>query len=341
MPVEPVDPQHAAVPLDAGQVVGEGGPQADAQLQDFRLGEAGVQGEGGGQQFEGAAHRDALKGAAFDLGGADHDFAAGAGRRVELVARMHQPHGPGELHLRRAHANRLAAHAAQALEAGPDAAAVDDDVGAQAVRIDRIAVADLAAPGFQRIEQGAVVQPALVRQVQAALKAAGQCGFERPDTVAVQPARLGRAFNAQGAVELVEQWSVRAVGYQQRAVDGVGHVQSVEQRRPEFEAALAHLENCRVRVRILACRRQHRRRRVCSAFRGFPGCALMQRHVGAAFGKAPADHSPHEARAGDFNPHWRSLRDAASCRSRCPGRGTRGPCDSSRPRRRSCARSRR
>ena len=78
---------------------------------------------------------------------------------------MHEPHRPGQFHLRRTHANRLAAHAAQALEAGPDAPAVDHDVGAEVAWVDGVPVTDLAAPGFQRIEQCAVVQPALVGQV--------------------------------------------------------------------------------------------------------------------------------------------------------------------------------
>ena len=131
MAEQPVDEKAPPVLTDARHVVGKGGAEVAAHLDDLGLAEGRMDRVGGADEIEQGAGADPAALLVLDHGRADHEAPVAARHDVDGIARMEQLHRPRERHVAREQDKHLALDAAQIGQAvaGGEAAAIDDPVG--------------------------------------------------------------------------------------------------------------------------------------------------------------------------------------------------------------------
>ena len=153
--IKAVDENPIAALLDARLIVGIGGPDVSAHLEDLSLPERRMKSVGGAQKLDRRTHADRAFPGTFDHRRANHEFVVHARHDIERNARMQKAHRAGQRHLARPDAHHFAPHATQLGKrpASRPASAIKDDFPvAKLVPIH--AKADLAAIRAQSLSEG-------------------------------------------------------------------------------------------------------------------------------------------------------------------------------------------
>ncbi len=312
-----------AARLDARLVVGIGGPDVSAHLEDLSLPEGRMKRVGCAQKLDRRTHADGALFGAFDHCRADHELVVRARNDVERNARMQKTHRARQRHLARADAHHFAAHAAQLRKrfAGRPAAAIDNDVRvARRFAID--AKTDLAAFCAQAVGQrrqgDARIEMAFVGEEQALAETPREIRLQLRNARFVHPHM--RLRPRREAVDLTDVARRRD---NQRALARITPgTRASHQSIAPWPSSTTLLG----RALALAERSEHAAReprRVAAEL----ARALNQRDFGAPLGERNRGRQADDASANDSRAHRLIPPHRRRALRPCPGiRGTSPPC---------------
>ena len=247
-------PRVAGIADDARDVVGEGGTQIAAGLDDLGLAEGRMQRIGRAEKLHQPARGDAAGLLVLDHRRADHEEMIRARHDVDRMARMDEPHGARQGDLRAAQHDHFAFHAAQVGQAVAcgEPACVDDPVGVIAFDLidaepDRHIV-HVRQHAVQRRERMARFEMRFRAEKQRRGEPAAEIRLQRLDRSGIEQAMMGRLAREAAQVRRIAR---------RREHEAAGPRRHGHGLRPEGERFDTEIADHRIGAFRLAPGREH------------------------------------------------------------------------------------